>query len=99
LLFNQAGERIYLVGDITAGAGSPDIYEAPRPVLDLQLSKKVIKERGEFRLNISDLLNKTQYFYQNSDSKTTFQKNEDAYRFTRKFGTTFSLSFNYALIK
>jgi outer membrane receptor protein involved in Fe transport len=99
LLFNQAGERIYLVGDITAGAGSPDIYEAPRPVLDLQLSKKVIKERGEFRLNVSDLLNCTQYFYQNADNKTTFQKNEDAYRFTRKFGTTFSLSFNYAIIK
>jgi TonB-dependent receptor len=99
VLFNQAGERIYLVGDITAGAGSPDIYEAPRPVLDLQFSKKVIKERGEFRLNISDLLNQVQYFYQNSDANTSFQKNKDAYRFTRKFGTTFSLSFNYAFIK
>jgi TonB-dependent receptor len=99
VLFNQAGERIYLVGDITAGAGSPDIYEAPRPMLDLQLSKKVIKERGEFRLNVSDLLNQTQYFYQNADAKTSLQKNKDAYRFTRKFGTTFSLSFNYAFIK
>lgn len=99
VLFNQAGERIYLVGDITAGAGSPDIYEAPRPVLDLQLSKKVIKERGEFRLNVSDLLNQTQYFYQNADDKTTFQKGKDAYRFTRKFGTTVSLTFNYAFIK
>lgn len=99
VLFNQAGERIYLVGDITAGAGSPDIYEAPRPVLDLQLSKKVIKDRGEFRLNVSDILNQTQYFYQNADDKTTFQKSSDAYRFTRKFGTTVSLTFNYAFIK
>lgn len=99
VLFNQAGERIYLVGDITAGAGSPDIYEAPRPVLDIQLSKKVIKDRGEFRLNVSDILNQTQYFYQNADDKTTFQKSSDAYRFTRKFGTTFSLTFNYAFIK
>ena len=31
LLFNQVGQRIYLVGDIAAGAGSPDIYEAPKP--------------------------------------------------------------------
>ncbi len=99
VLFNQAGERIYLVGDITAGAGSPDIYEAPRPVLDLQLSKKVIKDRGEFRLNVSDILNQTQYFYQNADDKTAFQKSSDAYRFTRKFGTTVSLTFNYAFIK
>jgi len=99
VLFNQIGERIFLVGSIQAGAGSPDIYEAPRPVLDIQFSKKVIKQRGEFRLNISDLLNQKQYFYQNSDDKKSFQKGEDANRFTRKFGTTFSLTFNYAFIK
>lgn len=99
VLFNQVGERIYLVGDISAGAGSPDIYEAPRPVVDLQLSKKVMDGRGEFRLNISDIINQTQYFYQNADSKTTFQKGVDASRFTRRFGTNFNLTFNYALIK
>jgi len=98
-LFNQVGQRIFLVGSIQAGAGSPDIYEAPRPVLDLQLSKKILKERGEFRLNVSDVLNQRQYFYQNTDDKTTLQKGTDAYRFTRKFGTTFSLTFNYAFIK
>ncbi|MCE3283296.1 MAG: TonB-dependent receptor, partial [Chitinophagaceae bacterium] len=99
VLFNQVGERIYLVGSIQAGAGSPDIYEAPRPVLDLQLSKKAFKDRGEFRLNITDLINQTQYFYQNGDTKTTFQKDKDAYRFTRKFGTTVNLTFNYSFIK
>jgi TonB-dependent receptor len=97
MLFNYIGERIYLVGDISAGAGSPDIYEAPRPLLDLQLSKKIIKNKGEVRLNITDMLNQKQYFYQNSDSKTSFQKNSDAYRFTRKFGTGFNLTFNYSL--
>lgn len=97
LLFNQVGERIYLVGDLSAGAGSPDIYEAPRALLDFQVSKKLIKNKAELRLNISDLLNSTQYFYQNADSKKTFQKNKDAYRFTRTVGTTFSLTFNYSL--
>jgi TonB-dependent receptor len=99
LLFNQIGERIYLVGDIagTGGGGTPSIYEAPRPVLDFQIGKKVIKNKGEIRLNISDLLNKTQYFYQNGNDKTSFQKDTDAYRFTRKFGTTFSVTFNYSL--
>lgn len=95
LLFNQIGQRIYLVGDIVGGA--PDIYEAPRPVLDLQLAKKLLKKKGEVRLNISDIINRTQYFYQNPGGKLSFQKSTDAYRFTRKYGTTFSITFNYSL--
>ena len=99
LLFNQIGKRIYLVGDIPAsgGGGAPDIWEAPRPVLDFQVSKKFIHKKAELRLNASDILNKTQYFYQNRDENTGFQKGSDAYRFTRKFGTTFSITFNYSL--
>jgi TonB-dependent receptor len=95
LLYNQIGERIYLVGD--AFAGAPDIYEAPRALFDLQLAKKLLKNKAEIRLNMADLLNSTQYFYQNTNNKTTFQKKTDAYRFTRKSGTTFSITFNYSL--
>ena len=98
VLYNRIGERIYLVGDLSSGAGSPDIYEAPRSLLDFQVSKKIFRNKGELRLNVSDLLNSTQYFYQNAGGKTSFQKNEDAYRFTRKFGTTFGLTFNYSLL-
>ncbi|MEO6314841.1 MAG: outer membrane beta-barrel protein [Chitinophagaceae bacterium] len=99
LLFNQIGKRIYIVGDIPAssGAGFPDIWEAPRPVLDFQMSKKFIKNKAEVRLNIADILNRTQYFYQNGDDNTGLQKGTDAYRFTRKFGTTFSVTFGYTL--
>jgi Outer membrane protein beta-barrel family len=97
ILFNQIGERIYLVGDLTGGAGSPDIYEAPRALIDFQMSKKLVKNKAEVKLNISDLLNATQYFYQNAGGKASFQKNLDAYRFTRTVGTTFTLTFNYSL--
>lgn len=99
LLFNIIGERIYLVGDKSAGAGSPDIYEAPRPLLDFQISKKVLKNKAEIKLTASDLLNKTQYFYQNASSTKdlNFQKNKDPYRFTRNAGTTYSITFNYSL--
>ena len=97
LLYNQIGERVYLVGDLSAGAGSPDIYEAPRPLFDFQLSKKFVKNKAEVRLNIADLLNSTQYFYQNAAGKTSLQKGTDAYRFTRQSGTNFSITFNYSL--
>jgi len=97
VLFNQIGERIYLVGDISAGAGSPDIYEAARPILDFQLAKKLIKNKAEIRLNISDILNQTQYFYQNTDDKTSFQKDKDPIRFSRKWGTTLGITFSYSL--
>lgn len=97
LLFNQVGERIYLVGDLSSGAGSPDIYEAPRPLLDFQVAKKFFNKKSELRLNISDILNRTQYFYQNADNNEKLQKNIDAYRFTRTFGTTFSITFNHSL--
>lgn len=99
LLFNQIGKRIYLVGDIVKKGddGIPNIWEAPRPVLDFQVGKKILKSKAEIRLNVADILNKTQYFYQNADDKTSFQKDKDAYRFTRRFGTTFSVTFNYSL--
>ncbi|MBO9563074.1 MAG: TonB-dependent receptor [Niastella sp.] len=99
LLFNQIGERIYLVGDISAGASTPDVYEAPRPVLDFQMAKKVFKSKGEIRVNVSDILNRTQYFYQNPDgSKDSFQKSKDPFRFTRRFGTTIGVTFNYSIL-
>lgn len=96
-LFNIIGKRIYLVGDINAGA--PDIYEAPRAVLDLQIAKRILDRKGELKLNISDVLNRTQYFYQNIDPTRNLglSKHTDGFRFTRKFGTTFNLTFNYTL--
>jgi TonB-dependent receptor len=97
ILFNKIGERIYLVGDKSAGAGTPDTYEAPRPIFDFQIAKKLFNKKAELRLNISDLLNQTQYFYQNTNDKKTFQKHSDAYRFTRRAGTNYSLTFNYSL--
>jgi TonB-dependent receptor len=98
LLFNRVGERIFLVGDKTAGASNPQTYEAPRSLVDLQFAKKFINKKAEVRLSISDLLNQTQYFYLNTgEGKESFQVNSDAYRFTRKFGTTYSITFNYSL--
>ncbi|MFC4263255.1 TonB-dependent receptor domain-containing protein [Ferruginibacter yonginensis] len=98
-LFNIIGKRIYVVGDNSAAAGTPDVWEAPRPLLDMQIAKKIIKSKGELRLSASDILNQKQIFYQNNTTNGSFglDKKVDAYRFTRVNGTTFSLTFNYTL--
>lgn len=97
LLFNQVGKRIYLVGDIQAGAGSPDVYENPRALIDFQISKKFADNKAEIKFTISDLLNQRQIFYQNNNSNTDYNSATDAIRLSRKFGTTFGVTLNYSL--
>ena len=96
LLFNRVGERIYLVGDVK-GSGTPDIYEAPRSIFDFQISRKFNDKKSELRFTISDILNQYQTFYQNNTSDTKYNKDNDAIRFRRKFGTTYGITFNYSL--
>jgi outer membrane receptor protein involved in Fe transport len=96
LLFNQIGHRLAYVG--SADDGYPDIYEAGRPLLDLQIAQKILKKKAELKLNVADILNKKRYYYQNAGGKESFQKSGDPYRFTRVFGTTFSFSFNYTIL-
>ena len=97
LLFNQIGERIYLVGDMHAGSASPDIYEAPRSLVDFQMSKKILKSKAEIKFTIADILNQEQVFYQNITTNPKYEKGIDAVRFSRKFGSNFGVSFNYSL--
>ena len=96
-LVNQVGKRIYLVGDIQAGAGSPDVYENPRALIDFQVSKKFANNKAEVKMTISDLLNQRQIFYQNGDSNTGYDAAKDGLRFSRKFGTTYGVTINYTL--
>lgn len=95
LLFNKIGQRLAYVG--SPEDGYPDIYEAGRALLDLQLAQKFLKKKAEVRLSISDMLNSKRYFYQNAGGKESFQKSADPYRFTRVFGTTYSITFNYSI--
>ena len=96
-LINQVGKRIYLVGDIQAGAGSPDVYENPRALIDFQVSKKFADNKAEVKMTISDILNQRQIFYQNGDSNTGYDAAKDGLRFSRKFGTTYGITINYTL--
>jgi outer membrane receptor protein involved in Fe transport len=91
ILYNRIGQRIYLLGF----PGYGDIYENGRDILDLQISKKVIKQKGELRLNVSDLLNQASVFYQNNNDKKSYQKVTDQIINSVKFGTNISLTFAY----
>ena len=94
LLFNQIGRRILFVGNEAVS----DIWENPRPLLDLQIAKKVLNQKGEFRLSISDILNQRAYFYHDLDNTNNYKASSiDRLAISRNYGTNYSLSFNYTI--
>jgi outer membrane receptor protein involved in Fe transport len=94
LLFNQIGRRILFVGN----EAIPNIWENPRPLLDFQVAKKVLKKKGEIRLSISDIFNKRAYFYHDLDESENFKPgSRDKLAINRNYGTNFSVTFNYTI--
>lgn len=93
LLFNQIGRRILYVGNEQV----PAIWENPRPLLDFQIAKKLLKGKGEIKLNISDILNKPAYYYHDLDNSKNFKTQNDAVAIKRNYGTTYSISFGYSI--
>ena len=95
LLFNQIGRRIVYVG----GSDAPAIWERPRPLLDFQIAKKLLNDRAELKLNVSDILNKENFLYYDVNENEKFEKTQDAIFISRKTGTGLGLSFTYNFIK
>ena len=90
ILFNQIGRRILFVGNEEV----PAIWEAPRPLLDVQISKKVISRKGEIKLNISDLFNQRARYYHDLDQNGKY-KATDALAIMRNYGTNVTVTFGY----
>lgn len=94
VLFNQIGRRIFYVG----GSDFPPVWENPRQLVDVQIAKKVLKKKGEIRLNISDLLNQQAYFYHDLNNNKKYDKNGgDAFAIGRKYGTNINITFAYTI--
>jgi TonB-dependent receptor len=91
LLYNRIGERIAEVGY----QGYPDIYEKGRNMIDFQMAKKLMNNRAELRLNLIDVLNEKIYFYQNNNTRKTYQAGIDNIMNTARTGTGASLTFTY----
>lgn len=92
-LVNRIGERIAAVGF----QGYPDIYENGRTVLDVQTAVKVLKGKGEVKLNLSDLLNQRAVFYQNVDPNDSraYNKSNDRVQYSFLYGRNISVGFTY----
>lgn len=67
VLVNRIGRRIWLVGQDQY----LHTYEAPRTVLDIQLTKRIFKY-GEIKFNAGDILNNQAVFYQDQNADGRF---------------------------
>lgn len=67
--YNYVGRRIVIVGN----TDEPNIWENPRHVLDLQVSK-TFKERLELKLNVRDAIAQNLIYYQDINKNGKFDK-------------------------
>lgn len=101
--YNYVGKRIIIVGN----SDEPSIWENPRHVIDLQLSK-TIKEKLEIKLNVRDLLAQNLIFYQDINKNGKFDKGSltdnklaehtsttDNIMVNTRFAPTISISLSY----
>lgn len=94
LLFNQIGRRILFVGNEAVS----DIWENPRSLIDLQFSKKILKNKAELRVNINDLLNLQVNYYHDLDNSGNYNRtSRDVLAISRNYGTNYSISFSYSI--
>jgi TonB-dependent receptor len=91
LLYNRIGQRLSLVGN----QDFADIYERPRNQVDFQLAKKIMKNKGEFKITWADILNNAFYFYENADTKKAFNAGNDRLFNSYKPGSTITVGFTY----
>ncbi|WP_165917130.1 TonB-dependent receptor [Flaviaesturariibacter aridisoli] len=98
LLFNRIGRRILFVGNLqqSTGVGVPEIWENPRSLLDFQVTKKVLRNKGELRFSISDLLNQPVLFYHDLDNNGR-RSNGDVDAIRRNYGSAVGLTFAYSI--
>ncbi|GAO42027.1 putative TonB-dependent receptor [Flavihumibacter petaseus NBRC 106054] len=94
-LYNRIGPRLRFRA--TAGAAL-NIFERPRDVVDLQISKMFLRNRLEIKLTVSDLLAQpfTWYYkYDPNPSNLNYIAGEDRIINSIKYGSTTTLALKY----
>jgi len=105
LSYNYVGKRIIIVGN----NDEPNIWENPRHVIDLQLTK-TIKQKFEIKLNVRDALAQNLVFYQdinkngkldkssfNDNKAFTHSSSSDNIMLNTRLAPTISLSLSYKI--
>ncbi len=91
IIFNKIGPRIALVGDDQF----PNVWEKPRNLIDIQLSKQLNKKL-QLTLGVNDLLNNKFILYQNLDNSRKYTNTSRTFVETN-VGSRFSLKASYDL--
>lgn len=91
LAVNYIGQRIFTVGNSQYGS----IWENPRFIMDLQLSKTFMKKKLELRLNFSDLLAQAAYYFQDANANGTYDDGVDNKIIARRMSQQISFSIGY----
>jgi hypothetical protein len=89
LLYNVIGRRIFQVGDNL----TPTIYDMPRNVIDLNITKS-IGDRLEIRAGIQDILNQPFRLIQDSNLDSDITSVDETYQKYRR-GSYTTLGINY----
>ncbi|MES2690447.1 MAG: hypothetical protein V4658_08595, partial [Bacteroidota bacterium] len=74
LLYNKIGRRIFTVQDVSGAL--PNVWENPRDVIDLSISKRFFKKL-DVKLTFSDLLAQDLVFYQDNNKNGAFDNDEN----------------------
>jgi outer membrane receptor protein involved in Fe transport len=96
--FNRVGRRIWQA----SYAIIPNIWEAPRTLLDLSIAKRIYKN-GELRLSLQDILNQPLHFYMDTETDGRYTPGgtfftsppKDQIIQTYRFGTTVLAAFTW----
>ncbi|HEX8677887.1 MAG TPA: TonB-dependent receptor, partial [Segetibacter sp.] len=94
-LYNKIGPRLRFRSILGAGL---NIYEKPRDMFDVQVTKKLSKNKFEVKLTISDILAQPFSWYYKFDpnpSDINYKAGEDRIINSYKYGTTATVSFKY----
>jgi hypothetical protein len=93
LLYNRIGDRIYVVG---IDEGYPAWIDKGRDIVDFQISKKLLNNKAEIKLNFSDILAQDFLIYQNfTDYKLRFDEKDSRSIFRSNQGSNVSISLSY----
>lgn len=98
ILYNVVGRRLFAVGGYTdmGEALYEDIYEMPRNVIDLSVTKK-FGERLQGKFTLSDILNQKYVLLQDGNRDGIFDRKRDQVVQENRFGSLYTLGFTYQI--